>query len=117
MVLHHLQNKLFFFLISDYRASLKDGMRATPFSAKSFVTFRTDMIFFASLYDCSDSHCCGARSRKESSNPRIWNILVVEVVKKSLSAFVGGLCIGGSSVTMGPQGPQLRGGPGKRGPI
>src|SRR5688572_18926789 len=95
MILDHLQNKLFLFLVSD-QASLKDCMRATPFSAKSFVTFRADMIFFASLYDCSDSHCCGSRSRKESSNPRIWNILVVEVMKKSLSAFVGGLCIGGS---------------------
>jgi len=35
---------------------------------------------------------------QEKSNPirGTWNILVVEVVKKSLSAFVGGLCIEGS---------------------
>src|SRR5688572_4153613 len=90
MVLHHLQNKLFFFLISDQ--GFIEGLHETHFfSATSFVTFKADMIFFVSLYDCSDSHCCGSRSRKESSNPRIWNILVVEVVKKSLSAFVGGL--------------------------
>src|SRR6218665_2677895 len=46
------------------RASVKDYLRTTPFSTKSFVSPWVYMMSFVSLYDCYNSHCCRSQSGK-----------------------------------------------------
>src|SRR6218665_3390744 len=59
------------------------------------------MMFIAQLYDCSDIHCYGSRSRKEPANPGIWNILEVDALKKSGSAFFRWICMEGTNGARG----------------